>query len=214
MSDESLRTPAVGSLSERDQLPEPALFWRWVGQSTRPMVGWVLAGLGLIVIIVGWYGISGQALVAKQLPYLISGGLGGVALVGVGAALIGTERMRADAARVERLEEMVAELRSVLLVYPGNAAPPAGRGGRPDTAPRADGAPRADVAPRNNGGARAESAASSDGRVVALPTGTTYHQPSCTMVKGKAGVAAVTAQSVRQRGLSACRICDPATPGG
>ena len=62
-----------------EELPDPALFWRWVGKATRPVVGWVLAGLGVIAILIGYLGISRESLVAKQLPYLISGGIGGIA---------------------------------------------------------------------------------------------------------------------------------------
>lgn len=124
MTDETVTTAVPdGAAADREDLPDPALFWRWAGGAVRPVIGWVLAALGVLVIILGWYGISGQALVAKQLPYLISGGLGGVALVGIGAALIGTEWLRREATRVERLEEMVAELRDVLLAYPEAAAP-------------------------------------------------------------------------------------------
>ncbi len=53
---------------------------------------WLLAGLGLIgvgvvLIIGGWFGASGTAYEAAQMPYLISGGVFGLAVVVVGAAL-------------------------------------------------------------------------------------------------------------------------------
>jgi hypothetical protein len=53
---------------------------------------WLLAGillplLGFVVIGIGWWGASGSAYPAEQLPYLISGGLLGIALVVAGAAL-------------------------------------------------------------------------------------------------------------------------------
>ena len=175
---------APRSRDERDALPDPALFWRWVGGSTRPLIGWALAALGVIVIIVGWFGVSGQALVAKQLPYLISGGLGGVALVGIGAALIGTERLRRDAGRMARLEDMVEELRGVLLVHPDE---PAG------TAPVSPGL-------------------TSAGQVLAVPSGSTYHRADCSMVRGKPAVDPVTAGQIDQRGLTPCRICEPDAP--
>ncbi|MHB1853561.1 MAG: hypothetical protein ACYCSJ_05750 [Acidimicrobiales bacterium] len=184
MTDETLTAAApAGATADREDLPDPALFWRWAGGAVRPVIGWVLAGLGVLIIILGWYGISGQAIVAKQLPYLISGGLGGVALVGLGAALIGTEWLRREATRVERLEEMVAELRDVLLAYPDTAGA---------TAPV--------KAEYTNG----------SGSLVAIPTGSTYHLPGCSMVRNKAGVEPVTTRSIGQRGLSPCRICEPA----
>src|SRR2546423_9205968 len=110
-----------------EELPDPALFWRWVGRATRPVVGWVLAGLGVIAILIGYLGISRESLVAKQLPYLISGGIGGIALVGAGAALIATEDLRRFRARLDRLAAMVGDLHGVLLSRPdapsGNGHP-------------------------------------------------------------------------------------------
>ena len=185
------------SRDERDALPDPALFWRWVGGSTRPLIGWVLAALGVIVIFVGWFGVSGQALVAKQLPYLISGGLGGVALVGVGAALIGTERLRRDAGRMARLEDMVEELRGVLLAHPDEPA-----GSASGAAATAGPVP---AGPVSAGQVTA-------GQVLAVPSGSTYHRADCSMVRGKPAVEPVTAGQIDQRGLTPCRICEPDAP--
>jgi hypothetical protein len=43
--------------------------------------------LGLGAILLGWWGASGSAYPAEQLPYVISGGLLGVGLIVAGAAL-------------------------------------------------------------------------------------------------------------------------------
>ena len=190
---EEMKSPVAGAsrppAGPNADLPDPALFWRWAAGAARPWAGWILAAVGLVVIIVGWYGVSGQALVAKQLPYLISGGLGGVALVGIGAAMISVERRRQDTGRIERLEEMVGDLRAVLLDH---ADAPAAAGW---------------AAPAANG------RTSTPEGLVALPTGTTYHSAGCQMVRGKDGVRAVTARVIGQRGLTACRICEPVLPG-
>jgi hypothetical protein len=204
MSDDVMSVPAVPRVGPDDeQLPDAALFWRWAAAAVRPWAGWILAGVGIVVIIVGWYGVSGEALVAKQLPYLISGGLGGVALVGIGAAMISAERRRQDTGRIERLEEMVGELRAVLLSHPDA---PTDRVGAAVSLDGAGASHRA--GPSTNGAAPAPAG------VVALPTGTTYHSPGCQMVRGKDGVEAVTARGIEQRGLSACRVCEPALTTG
>lgn len=202
MSDEAITPNALTNARLRqvpadEQLPDAAMFWRWAASAVRPWAGWILAAVGVIVIIVGWYGVSGQALVAKQLPYLISGGLGGVALVGIGAAMISAERRRQDTGRIERLEEMVAELRGVLLSYPDAQPEWSGSGSA------AGGAASGRTGLSANG---AEAGTS----VVALPSGSTYHTPECQMVRGKDGVRTVTARSIEQRGLTACRVCEPA----
>jgi hypothetical protein len=53
---------------------------------------WLIAGivlplLGLVAIAVGWWGASGSAYPAEQLPYVISGGIAGIGLIVMGAAL-------------------------------------------------------------------------------------------------------------------------------
>lgn len=51
------------------------------------IAGMVLPVLGLIAILIGWWGASGTAYPAEQFPYLISGGVLGLGLIIVGAAL-------------------------------------------------------------------------------------------------------------------------------
>ena len=49
----------------------------------------VLAGIlfvfGGVAILLGWAGVRQEALTAAQIPYVVSGGLGGISLIGVGA---------------------------------------------------------------------------------------------------------------------------------
>ncbi|MEW6477467.1 MAG: hypothetical protein AB1679_34895 [Actinomycetota bacterium] len=68
-----------------------------------------VAGLG--VIWAGWNGAASYNDIRKQFPYLISGGLGGLALVVIGAALLVIQSQRAD--RVQ-LEANLVELRNIL----------------------------------------------------------------------------------------------------
>jgi hypothetical protein len=74
-----------------------------------------LIGLGLLVIGLGWYGASGRGgqvdgttAVSAQLPYLLSGGFLGLALVVVGTGLLISQSARLDAARLEVLLEQRA----------------------------------------------------------------------------------------------------------
>src|SRR3954464_1759213 len=98
-----------------DDLPDPALFWRWVGKATRPAVGWTLLAVAALVILIGWIGVSGTPVVAKQIPYVVSGGIFGVFLAIFGAYFLGTEELRKDSGRLDKLERMVEELHQVLL---------------------------------------------------------------------------------------------------
>jgi uncharacterized membrane protein YcjF (UPF0283 family) len=49
--------------------------------------GIVLAAAGLVAIALGWWGASGTRYVYQEIPYLVSGGIFGLALVFIGAAL-------------------------------------------------------------------------------------------------------------------------------
>jgi hypothetical protein len=49
--------------------------------------GAAAAALGLIVLALGWYGVSGTPELGKQVPYFISGGIGGMFLLGLGGIL-------------------------------------------------------------------------------------------------------------------------------
>jgi len=53
-----------------DDLPDPALFWRWVSKATRPVIGWVLLGVAALVILIGWIaGISMQIVAGTKARY-------------------------------------------------------------------------------------------------------------------------------------------------
>jgi hypothetical protein len=171
------------------ELPDRRVFWTWVWTSIRPVVGWVLAALGALSLLLGWYGVSGEALTAKQLPYLVSGGLTGIALVIVAAVFLATEDVRRQLARVDDLQRKVDDLYGLFV---------ADLSAGPDTAAR--------------GAAPAPPPAVAAGAIVALPTGTVYHRRDCALVAGKPAVAAVDAAEITRRSLSPCRVCDPATP--
>ena len=48
---------------------------------------WAAIALGCVLLLLGWLGVSDQLVPAGQLPYLISGGIGGACLIGIGAML-------------------------------------------------------------------------------------------------------------------------------
>lgn len=71
------------------------------------LAGFVLPIIGVVVIGLGWWGASGTKYVYQEIPYLISGGIFGLALVFIGAALFA----RYSVARLLRfwLARLVAE---------------------------------------------------------------------------------------------------------
>ena len=48
---------------------------------------WVLVALGALALLLGWLGVSNTAYPTEQVPYIISGGLLGIFLLGTGAML-------------------------------------------------------------------------------------------------------------------------------
>lgn len=74
-------------------------------------LGLGLALLGALFLFLGWNGAASYDRVPAQFPYLISGGLVGVALVMLGSAYIIVDNQRRDRAQ---LQNTIAELRDAI----------------------------------------------------------------------------------------------------
>lgn len=69
----------------------------------------ILMALGFIAIFLGYNGASGDPRIAAQFPYLLSGGLVGIALIMIGAALFLIQAYREERMRLEaKLDELIA----------------------------------------------------------------------------------------------------------
>lgn len=81
-----------------------------------------LTALGVIVVLIGYLGVRDESDIALQIPYLMSGGLGGLTLVGLGALCLIQWQMRQQAHLVAKLaddldewkEAAIADLRDFL----------------------------------------------------------------------------------------------------
>jgi hypothetical protein len=94
------RSGILGRLPKIDPA-SPALTW----------AGLVVAGLGFAIIAFSWGKVSELLQVSLQLPYVVSGGFTGVALVVVGMTAVNVAARKQDAA--QRAQQM-AELQGVL----------------------------------------------------------------------------------------------------
>lgn len=81
-------------------------------------VGIALAAIGFVLIAYAWGRVAGETNVGLQMPYLVSGGLGGLASVLVGLTVISVAARRRDAQLREQqtllLADALAELRTAL----------------------------------------------------------------------------------------------------
>jgi hypothetical protein len=87
-------------------------------------VGGAVAFVGVLLLVLGWYLISGEAVAAKQLPYLASASLPGAALVVCGTLLALTGHKDRDAEYARMLEELYTLLTEAVEAEP--AAEPDG----------------------------------------------------------------------------------------
>src|SRR5688500_14157059 len=80
-------------------------------------LGVAVCVVGFVLIFLGWNGAASFNFLPQQFPYLISGGIAGLALVAVGAALLVIEAARAERAElqgsIEDLRRAVESLGSV-----------------------------------------------------------------------------------------------------
>lgn len=72
-------------------------------------VGIAVAALGFVLIAVAWGAVAGQTNVALQVPYLVSGGITGLALVMVGLTVISVAARRRDALLREQQMQLLAD---------------------------------------------------------------------------------------------------------
>lgn len=57
-------------------------------RALREWPGWFIAAAGVVLCVIGWYGVSGERFAARQLPYLASATVPGAALIVAGAVLV------------------------------------------------------------------------------------------------------------------------------
>jgi hypothetical protein len=147
--------------------------------------GAVLLPLGLVVIVLGWYGASNTPYQYDQLSYLVSGGLLGLGLTFCGGFLYfgaWLARIAADQ------KETSKRLSDTLLVL-------------------------ADVVSNSAAGARAgqlatPAAVRDPGSVLVVAgTGSTVHRADCPLIAGRDDVVPAGPDGAV---LSPCRVCKPA----
>mgnify|MGYP000415610595 CR=1 FL=1 len=170
--DDDVRTLRVGAASVR--LEERLLM----------VIAGTVAPLGLIAVLLGWWGAAHTPYVFEQVPYLISGGLLGLGLLFLGAFFYFAHWM------TQLVKEQRAQSAAVLAALERLHD----RLGAPADAP-----PVTATVAMN--GQHATPAAP----LVATERGTMAHRPDCAVVAGKPGLRPVGAAD----GLAPCKLCQP-----
>jgi hypothetical protein len=89
-------------------------------------LGAVLVAAGFVAIGVAWMGVADTVIIPTQVAYALSGGFGGLALLGTGIALLEVQRRRMAAAQDRRdLADFAAELGDVAELIAAAHAQPA-----------------------------------------------------------------------------------------
>jgi hypothetical protein len=150
--------------------------------------GLAVIAIGLLVIGLGWNGmaggggeVNGVPNLNAQLPWLLSGGILGLALVVFGASMIVVHNARNDRARIE------AKLDEVVQAMSRGAVATATR----ETYPF-------------------EPASTTKAARVFVAGASAYHDPSCRLVQGRDDVTYVSATEAADQSLKPCRVCKPA----
>ena len=150
-----------------------------LGERTLMVLGGIIAPLGLVLVILGWYGAAHTPYLVEQIPYVASGGLLGLGLIFLGSFFYFAHWM------TEMVKEHRTQSAAVI-----------------EAITRLEETVRTTAA--HSGGA---SAAPADGDVVLVATGkgTMAHRPECVVVAGKPDLRRVAAEE----GLLPCKLCDP-----
>lgn len=182
---------ADGRPGRRLRLRSPNLDLR---NTWQIVLGSLLLPLGIAFILLAWSGAAHGRVDQQQIPYLVSGGIGGLAVVMIGCFFYWAHWLyriydQADLQHQEALREQREMMRALIEALAAN-------GGRPP------------VTPGERGQVVATNGLTAGRTFVATATGTNFHTPGCPMVANRAGsLRTVTEEEMRE--MKPCRVCEP-----
>ena len=80
---------------------------KWIRLQWDRVAAWVCVAGGAVALIVGWVGVSTTAFPAEQIPYVISGGIGGIFFLGLAAILWLSADLRDEWTKLDRIEDVL-----------------------------------------------------------------------------------------------------------
>ena len=160
--------------------------------------GSVLVPLGVVVILISWYGAAHASVVQQQIPYLVSGSFVGLGMMIVGGLLYWAHWLYRiyDQADLHHTERMARDQQLVDLMEAALAGP------------RAGGLPAGPRTPVAAAGAAVPTAGAERAGLVATASGTNVHRADCPVaLRHPNGLQRLTPEQAAER--TACRICQP-----
>jgi hypothetical protein len=85
-------------------------FFKWLRVQWDRVGAWVCIGAGAVALLLGYIGVSGTALPAAQIPYILSGGIVGIFLMGMGAMLWLSADLRDEWRKLDGVEDAIRSL--------------------------------------------------------------------------------------------------------
>jgi hypothetical protein len=71
---------------------------------------WVAIGGGLLALLLGWLGVTRTVYPAEQIPYIVSGGLLGIVLVGIGTTMWLSADLRDEWRKLDDIDQRLARM--------------------------------------------------------------------------------------------------------
>ncbi len=88
------------------------IIWVIVRSQWDRTAAFVLVVLGMVVLLLGWIGVASTSFPAEQLPYIISGGICGIMLVGIATALWISADLRDEWRKLDEIAELLRDAQS------------------------------------------------------------------------------------------------------
>ena len=81
----------------------------WLRAEWDRVAGYTLIGFGALCLLLGYLGVSDSPYVAEGLSFVMSGGIGGLFLLGAGATLLVTADLHDGWRKLDRVEQAIRE---------------------------------------------------------------------------------------------------------
>ena len=84
----------------------------WIRLQADRLVAALLVVAGIVSLLVGWIQASDAVLASQQIPYVVSGGLFGLLLTGVGSVVWLSADLRDEWRAIKRVEDRLSDLQA------------------------------------------------------------------------------------------------------